>query len=110
VSAAYQSLGLTKLYRLGLTELVALRRKAQRVPQHVVQGLAEGDKVLFSTLACALESFPEMPLFLSDDGKVTGEQGVLTAGQRPIESVQALTTVHRLLDSISDSTPVNPVS
>jgi len=110
VSDAYQSLGLTKLYRLGLTELVALRRKAQRIPQHVVQALAEGDKVLFSTLACALEPFPEMPLFLSDDGKVAGEQGVLTVGQRPIESVQALTTVHRLLDSISDSAPVNPVS
>ncbi len=110
VADAYRSLGLTKLYRLGLTELAALRRKAQRIPHDVVQKLAEEDKVLFSTAACALEPFPEMPLFLSDDGSVAREGGALTSGQRPIESVQALTTVHGLLDKISDAAPVNPVA
>jgi hypothetical protein len=110
VSDAYRSLGLTKLYRLGLTELAALRRKAQRIPKDVAQKLAEEDKVLFSILACALEPFPEMPIFLSDDGSVASEEGALTSGQRPIESVQALTTVHRLLDKISDGAPVNSVA
>jgi hypothetical protein len=107
---AYRSLGLTKLHRLGLTELTALRRKALRIPKDAAQKLAEEDKVLFCTLACALEPFPEMPLFLSDDGSVASEGGALTSGQRPIESVQALTTVHRLLDKIAEGTPVNPVA
>jgi hypothetical protein len=87
-----------------------LRRKAQRIPKDVAQKLAEEDKVLFSILACALEPFPEMPIFLSDDGSVASEEGALTSGQRPIESVQALTTVHRLLDKISDGAPVNSVA
>jgi hypothetical protein len=110
VGEAYRSLGLTKLYRLGLTELMALRRKAQRVPKDVAQKIAEDDKILFCTLACALEPFPEMPLFLSDDGKVASDDGTLASGQRPIEGVLALTTVHRLLDKIADGAPVNPVA
>jgi hypothetical protein len=104
----YRSLGLTKLYRLGLTELMALRRKAQRIPGEVAKKLAEDDKVLFSTLARALEPFPEMPLFLSEDGAVVTEGDALSAAQRPIESVQALATVHRLLDKIVEGASVNP--
>jgi hypothetical protein len=36
----YEGLGLAKLYRLGLTELMALRRKAQRIPTKVLEALA----------------------------------------------------------------------
>lgn len=96
----YQSLGLVKLYRLGLTELLALRSKARKVDLSVAEKLQASDPVLFSVLASTRESFPEMPLALQDDGTVISDQGMVQQGQRPIETFQALETLHRLLASI----------
>ena len=100
VLQAFERLGLGKLYRLGLTELMALRTKARKMPLDGVGDLQESDPVLFSVLACAREAFPVMPIFLANDGSVQQEGGILEAGHRPIDTAQDSETVVRLLDTI----------
>ena len=100
VLQAFERLGLGKLYRLGLTELMALRTKARKMPLDGVGDLQESDPVLFSVLACAREAFPVMPIFLANDGSVQQEGGILESGHRPIDTAQDSETVVRLLDTI----------
>jgi hypothetical protein len=98
VLEVYQGLGLGKLYRLGLTDLTALRSSARKIPLEVAEGIKDSDKVLFSVLACAREAFPGMPIFLEDDGQVTEKDGSLESGERAIESLQAVATVRAKLE------------
>lgn len=80
-------LGLQRLYRLGLTYIRHVGKKAQRLSTDDLK-LLQSDTVLFSIIACLREPFPEMPAFLSDDGSI--DDDTLTAGQRPIETLAAL--------------------
>lgn len=97
VKAAYTALGLEKLYRLGLTELMALRNKARKVSLEAAEKIKESDQAAFSAVACAREAFPVMPLFLNDDGTVVDEGGTLPAGTKPIGTMQAVATVSALI-------------
>jgi hypothetical protein len=101
VLQAYERLGLGKLYRLGLTELMALRTKARKMPLDGVGTLQETEPVLFSVLACAREAFPVMPIFLKNDGSVEEQGGILESGHRAIDTIQGSETVARLLDTIA---------
>lgn len=98
VLSAYTALGLGKLYRLGLTELMALRSRARKVPLEAAEKLRDADPVVFSALACAREALPTMPLFLNEDGSVAEEQGVLAPGVKPIASLKALAAVSSLVE------------
>jgi hypothetical protein len=101
VTEVHSKLGLGKLYRLGLTELMAIRTKARKTPLDGVGALNDSDPVLFSTLACAREAFPEMPIFLKNDGTVEQEGGSLPAGHRSFDTMQGVASVHSLLDKIA---------
>jgi hypothetical protein len=94
----YSTLGLGKLYRLGLTELMALRTKARKIPVEGVGALKDSDPGAFGALAYAREAFPAMPIYLNDDGTVEQEGGVLAAGQRPFATGKGVETVNALLD------------
>jgi hypothetical protein len=96
----YGVLGLGKLYRLGLTELMAIRTKARKIPLDGVGTLKDSDPVLFGVVACAREAFPVMPLYLNDDGTVESEQGTLSAGHRALTSVKSAQTVNDILDTV----------
>lgn len=100
---AYSALGLGKLYRLGLTELMALRSKARKVPLEVLEKVNDSSQAAFSAVACAREAFPVMPLFLNDDGSLVDEGGGLPSGTKPIGTLQAVATVSALLDSAATS-------
>jgi hypothetical protein len=101
IKEVYEKLGLGKLYRLGLTELMALRRKSLKVAVEKIEKLSHDDKVLFSLVACIRESFPAIPACLNDDGsRVEHEDGSLPSGSRPLETVVAVETVSRLIDSL----------
>lgn len=93
----YAALGLERLYRLGVTELMALRAKARKIPLEGLEGLQESDPGLFGAVACAREAFPVIPMYLNDDGSLEQEHGVLPAGQRPFESLKSVATVSALL-------------
>jgi hypothetical protein len=96
----YGALGLGKLYRLGVTELMAVRTKARKVPLEAVGTLRDSEPVLFGTVACAREAFPVMPLYLNDDGSVEQEHGTLQAGHRAFTTVKSVGTVNDLLDRV----------
>lgn len=98
---AHGALGLGKLYRLGLTELMAMRTKARKIPLEGVGTLKDSEPVLFGVVACAREAFPVMPLYLNDDGAVEAEQGTLPAGHRSFTTVKSVATVNQLLDSVA---------
>jgi hypothetical protein len=99
ITDAYDALGLGKLFRLGLTELMALRSKARKMTLENLEKLQQADSVLFSTVACAREAFPMMPLFLNEDGSLVEEgEGKLIPGTKPIGTVKALATVKSLLE------------
>ena len=108
VLEAYNALGLGPLFRLGMTELMALRSRARKIPLELADKVKDADPVLFSTLACAREAFPAMPMFLNEDGSIvdSGASGVdisgsLQPGTRPIESLQAIKSVSSLLDKLA---------
>lgn len=94
----YQVLGLQKLYRLGLTDLLSVRTQARKISLEEAEALKDSDNPLFSVIACAREPFPCMPLCVDDSGKVLEEAGTLPSGVRPIESPIALATVRRALE------------
>jgi hypothetical protein len=96
----YGALGLGKLYRLGVTELMAVRTKARKIPLEAVGTLRDSEPVLFGAVACAREAFPVMPLYLNDDGSVEQEHGTLQAGHRAFTTVQSVGTVNDLLDRV----------
>ena len=97
-----QTLGITKLYRLGLAYLFDLRKKANRIDIEKAKSIA-ADPQLFSVLAHAREKFPCMPQFLSDSGEVEAaeEPGKVDPNSRPIESVKGLQLVTEILEKIA---------
>lgn len=96
----YAALGLGKLYRLGLTSLMALRTKARKIPLEGVGTLKDSQPALFGALAGAREAFPVMPMYLNDDGSLEQEHGVLPAGHRPFTTLKSVETVNGLLDQV----------
>ncbi len=98
----FEIFGLGKLYRVGLTELMSVRSAARKIPAEQIE-LIKDDPVLFSTLACAREAFPEMPMFLSDDGSVESDRGSLESGQRAIETLAATATIRAMIEKISQT-------
>lgn len=101
IKDAYNALGLGKLYRLGLTELMALRSKARKISLEAAEKIRDSNQAAFSAVACAREAFPVMPLFLNDDGTVVDEGGSLPAGTKPIGTLQAVATVSALIGQVS---------
>lgn len=104
VQELYNTLGLEKLYRLGLADLMVLRSRARKVSLEQAEAFRDAEPALFSTVACAREPFPSMPLALEDDGTVEQKNGVLESGERAIETVAAVTAVRELLDGAINRT------
>lgn len=98
LESVYTTLGLEKLYRLGLAELMALRTTARKVTLEQAESFKDSDASLFSIVACAREPFPCMPMFLEDDGSVSDEQGALPTGERAIETLAGVRAVGNLLE------------
>lgn len=102
LKAIYAALGLGKLYRLGLTELMSIRTKARKIPLEGVGALKDSEPAMFGALAGAREAFPVMPMYLNDDGSLEQEHGVLPAGHRSFTSLKSITTVSGLLDRAAE--------
>lgn len=98
VLEVYKALGLQKLYRLGLTEVLSLRALARKISLEVAEGFKDSDKPLFSIVACAREAFPCMPMCIADDGSVLESAGSLATGVRPIETLSGCTSVRTALE------------
>jgi hypothetical protein len=96
----YDVLGLGKVFRLGVTELISVRARARKIPLDDVGPLKDSDPVLFAALACAREAFPVMPVALNDDGSIEQEHGTIASGHRAIQSLRGLETVSGLLSKI----------
>jgi hypothetical protein len=79
---------------------MAIRTKARKLPLEGVGTLKDSDPALFGVVACAREAFPVMPLYLNDGGSVESEHGTLAAGHRSLTTVQSVTTINQLLDSV----------
>ena len=100
VKELYLALGLGKIYRLGFAELMALRAFARKASPEKVEEVKDRPEI-FSTLACAREAFPEMPLFLKDDGTVEARDGgSISQGQRAIESLQAVSSIRSIIAKV----------
>jgi hypothetical protein len=96
----YNALGLEKLYRLGLTDILSVRSVARKVSLEVAEKFKDSDNALFSIIACAREPFPCIPMCINDDGSVVDNEGSLPTGGRPIESLQALASVRAALEQV----------
>lgn len=100
----YNTLGLEKLYRLGLAEVMVLRSRARRISLEQAESFRDADPALFSTVACAREPFPTMPLFLEDDGTVDQKDETLESGERAIETLAAVKAVRDLVEGALNNT------
>ena len=89
-------LGVQKLCRLGFWRLQLLRDAALRIPLAAAEA-AMTDQPLFAILAGAREPFPEAPAFLARDGSFIDHAGKLDPGQRPIETLQDVESIERLI-------------
>lgn len=102
---AYQVLGLEKLYRLGLTDIISLRAQARTVSLETAEALRGADPVLFSIIACAREAFPCAPACIDDTGATVETALGLQTGSRPIEGLQVMTIIRRALEKFSSAPP-----
>lgn len=95
----YSCLGLQKIYRIGLAQLFRLRKLANsKSPSLKVDGRDE--IVAAAILQGARESFPVTAKFLSPDGVVQEEHGVLPVGFRAIENKRDLENVRKLIEEL----------
>lgn len=101
----YQVLGLEKLYRLGLTDILALRTQARTVTLETAEALRGGDPVLFSIIACAREAFPSAPACVDDNGAAVETAMGLQTGSRPIEGLQTMMILRRALEKVNSAPP-----
>lgn len=107
VHEVYQVLGLEKLYRLGLTELMSLRGQARKVSLEDAEKFRDSDPVLFSIVACAREAFPCAPECIDNSGAVVATAMGLQTGTRPIENLQIIEVMKgALARAASSATPV----
>jgi hypothetical protein len=98
ISEVYQVLGLGKLYRLGLTEILSLRGQARKVSLEAAEVLRGKDPVLFSIVACAREPFPCAPACIDDAGGVVENAMGLEVGSRAIEGLQIVSVIRAALE------------
>ena len=102
VLEVYQVLGLQKLFRLGLTDIMSLRTLARKISLEVAETFKNSAEpsvqALFSVVACARDAFPCMPLCIDDNGSVLEQGGVLESGRRPIESLQSMASLRVIID------------
>lgn len=98
VHDVYQVLGLEKLYRLGLTDILSLRAQARKVSLEAAEAIREKDPVLFSIIACAREPFPCVPACIDDTGGVIETALGLQTGSRAIEGAQVMGVVRAALE------------
>jgi len=96
----YRVLGLEKLYRLGLTDILSLRTVARKISLEAAEKFKESDLPLFSLVACAREAFPCAPNCVADDGSVVDGGGALPSGVRPIETVEGISMIRAKLSSV----------
>ena len=99
VKDIYSSLGLGRIYRVGLSELMALRAYARKVEAAQLEQLRDKLKEL-AVVARVREPFPEMPLSLKDDGTLddSGEvAGQISQESRAIETMQAVTSLRSII-------------
>lgn len=92
---AYDTLGLQKLYRLGLYHLFELRKTAHKIKQDEVKNFIE-DKILFSVTAHARQAFPETPLFIGTDGSIEQQQ-TIQSGSRGIGYLAEIRCITKIL-------------
>ncbi len=97
VHDVYHVLGLGKLYRLGLTDILSLRTQARTISLEAAEALRGGDPVLFSIVACAREAFPCAPECIDDAGNVVATAAGLATGTRAIESLQVMAVIRAAL-------------
>jgi hypothetical protein len=105
VHDAYRVLGLGKLYRLGLTDILSLRAEARKISLEAAEAIRESDPVLFSIIACAREPFPCIPACIEDSGTVVETALGLQPGTRPIEGLQALGVIRAALKRAPSPVP-----
>jgi hypothetical protein len=97
VHDVYQVLGLEKLYRLGLTDILSLRAQARTISIEAAEEIRGADAVLFSIVACAREAFPGVPECIDDAGNVVATAAGLATGTRAIESLQVVAVIRAAL-------------
>lgn len=98
VHEVYQVLGLGKLYRLGLTDILSLRAQARKISLEAAESIREQDPVLFSIVACAREPFPCAPVCIDDSGAVVETAMGLQTGTRPVEGLQVMAVIRAALE------------
>jgi hypothetical protein len=96
----YRVLGLEKLYRLGLTDILSLRSVARKISLEAAEKFKDSDVPLFSLVACAREAFPCAPNCVADDGSVVDNAGTLPSGVRPIETVDGISMIRSKLSAV----------
>ena len=101
----YQVLGLEKLYRLGLTDVLSLRTQARTISLEAAEALRGDDPILFSIIACAREVFPCAPACVDDNGAAVETALGLQTGSRPIEGLQTMKILRRALEKVNGSPP-----
>ncbi|MGI6524432.1 MAG: DUF6178 family protein [Bdellovibrionota bacterium] len=91
----YQKLGLQKLYRFGMWQIMNLQKQAKKLPKEKLTSLPPE---IFSLVAGALEIIPVFPRCLNSDGSVNkSEDGKLESGYHPFEHKQQLDLANSLL-------------
>lgn len=98
----YQILGLQRLYRLGLFELRAIRAFAFKLPKEKIVTLTD-EAALFSILAHVRQDFPQLPVFLKEDGTIDAKDGTLNQESRPFCHLQEVQVVKSKIETLMQS-------
>ncbi len=81
----YRVLGLTGIYRLGLSPIMEVGRTAGKLPKELLE--PESQTAEWSELLSATRrQFPEVPIGLKSDGKFVESEGRILSGSRPFSA------------------------
>ena len=87
-SEVYKRIGLITMYRLGLTEVLSLKKTLSHLNESAIENMVHQEEE-FGILAGLKENFPEVPNYFVN-GKILSENGALLPGYRAFEYLSDL--------------------
>lgn len=97
-SELISKISITEIYKLGLSEIFALRKKAIKIPTDIRQTLTHMNEPLAVLLDYLSNSFPSMPEFLREDGTFELEDERLSVSTKAFSSIEEIKSIIILIE------------
>jgi hypothetical protein len=91
-------IAVSDFYKVGLGELYALRKRARKIPEDILQTLAHMNPPLSVLLEFLARPLPVLPSFFREDGTFEIEDEKVSLEPKAISSLEQITAISRIIE------------